>query len=67
MFSLSDADLALASAQNYRFLRKRGITLRSAIDCLIGTFCLLEGHSLLHHDSDFDYFEKHLGLNVARL
>ncbi|HEX5233923.1 MAG TPA: PIN domain nuclease [Silvibacterium sp.] len=55
---------AMASAQNYRFLRAHGHTIRKTIDCLIATFCLTEGHSLLHRDHDFDPFEKHLGLRV---
>jgi hypothetical protein len=33
--------------------------------CLIATFCLTSGHALLHCDSDFDPFEKHLGLKVV--
>jgi predicted nucleic acid-binding protein len=57
--------LAHQSAQNYRTLRKKGITVRKTIDCLIATFCIAENHSLLHRDNDFDGFEKHLGLNVA--
>lgn len=32
------------------------------IDCFIATFCLRNGHSLLHRDRDFDHFEKFLGL-----
>ena len=60
-----DEALALASAENYRFLRKRGITLRKTIDCLIATFCIREGHSLLHRDADFTHFERHLGLLVV--
>ena len=56
--------LALAAAQNYRFLRSQGRTVRKTIDCLIATYCIAEGHSLLHRDRDFDAFEKHLGLQV---
>ena len=64
IFSTGGEDLAVASAQNYRTLRRRGITVRTTIDCLIATFCLREGHPLLHHDSDFNPFETHLGLQV---
>ena len=56
--------IAQQSAQNYRTLRKKGITVRKTIDCIIATFCIEENHSLVHRDSDFDGFEKHLGLNV---
>ena len=58
------AELAMASAAHYRMLRRRGITIRSTIDCLIATFCIREGHRLLHNDRDFEPFEKHLGLKV---
>jgi predicted nucleic acid-binding protein len=57
-------DMAIAAAQNYRLLRAKGITLRKTIDCLIATFCIEHGHSLLHNDRDFDPFEAHLGLRV---
>jgi len=56
--------LAQQSAQNYRALRKKGITVRKTIDCLIATFCISEEHILLHRDNDYDGFEKHLGLKV---
>lgn len=56
--------LAISAARNYRSLRGQGITVRKTIDCLIATFCIENGHSLLHRDRDFDAFEKHLGLKV---
>jgi predicted nucleic acid-binding protein len=64
VFDTGGKPLAVASAQNYRFLRSRGHTVRKTIDCLIATFCLTEQHSLLHRDRDFDPFEKYLGLRV---
>jgi predicted nucleic acid-binding protein len=64
VFDTGGEVLAVASAQNDRFLRSHGHTIRKTIDCLIATFCLVEGHSLLHRDHDFDPFEKHLGLRV---
>ena len=65
VFSTGGVDPAVASAQNYRSLRKRGIRVRKTIDCLIATFCLDSGHSLLHRDHDYDPFEAHLGLQVV--
>ena len=65
VFQTGGMDLAIAAAQNYRSLRARGHTIRKTIDCLIATFCLREGHGLLHRDHDFDPFEKHLGLRVV--
>lgn len=64
VFSTGGEGLAIASALNYRLLRSRGNTVRKTIDCLIATFCLDSGHSLLHRDRDFDAFEKYLGIAV---
>ena len=57
--------LAVQSARNYRFLRKKGVTVRKTIDSLIATYCIENDHELLHNDSDFDGYEEHLGLRVV--
>ena len=57
-------DVALASARNYRTLRARGVTVRKTIDMLIATFCLENGHRLLHADRDFVPIAEHLGLET---
>lgn len=59
-----NSELVVQSARNYRLLRKRGITVRKTIDSLIATYCIENGHTLLHNDSDFDGYEKYLGLRV---
>lgn len=51
-------------AANYRTLRARGITVRKTIDMIIGTFCIENGHVLLHNDKDFEPMHQHLGLRV---
>jgi len=56
--------IALASARNYRKLRANGITVRNTIDMLIASFCIENGHRILHADRDFDVIEAHLGLAV---
>ncbi|HEY8709171.1 MAG TPA: PIN domain nuclease [Burkholderiaceae bacterium] len=58
--------LALGAAQHYRGLRAQGITVRSAIDVLVGTFCIEHDYALLHRDRDFDAFEHLLGLRGWR-
>ncbi len=65
VFAAGGTDLALATARNYRLLRARGRTVRATIDGLIATFCLLNGHALLHNDRDYDAFEQILGLTVV--
>jgi predicted nucleic acid-binding protein len=62
--SLVDLALAIQNARNYRVLRKLGVTVRKTIDCFIATYCIENGHDLLHCDADFDPFEAHLGLAV---
>jgi predicted nucleic acid-binding protein len=65
LFETGGVDLAIEAARNFRRLRQHGHTVRKTIDCLIATFCLQHGHSLLHRDRDFDHFEELLGLTVV--
>ncbi len=46
-------DFALA-AELYRTARRRGITIRKTLDCLIAAPCVRTGAPLLHADADFD-------------
>ena len=57
-------NVAIQSAQNYRILRKSGVTVRKTIDVIIGTFCIMEGLPLLHDDRDFDPMVSHLFLRT---
>jgi predicted nucleic acid-binding protein len=66
VYTVGGAEIAIKSAENYRFLRSQGITVRKTIDCLIATFVIEHGFSLLHSDRDFDPFETHLRLDVVR-
>lgn len=70
LLALPYADLvgdvvALESARNYRSLRRKGITVSKAIDVIIATFCIRNGHVLLHRDRDFEAMTEHLGLRTA--
>jgi predicted nucleic acid-binding protein len=65
VFETGGVPLAIEAAERYRTLRRRGHTVRKTIDCLIATFCLRHGHSLLHADSNFDPFEQLLDLSVV--
>ncbi|MFC2157655.1 PIN domain nuclease [Acidobacteriota bacterium] len=59
-------ELAIKSAENYRFLRRKGATVRKTIDVIIGTFCIHHNISLLHDDQDFDPLIQHLKLDAIR-
>jgi predicted nucleic acid-binding protein len=65
VYTIGGTEIAVKSAENFRFLRRRGITVRKTIDCLIATFVIEQDFSLLHSDRDFDPFEVHLGLKVV--
>jgi predicted nucleic acid-binding protein len=65
LFETGGSGLAIEAARNFRHLRRRGRTVRKTIDCLIATFCIQRGHTLLHRDRDFDHFEELLGLTVV--
>ena len=59
-------EIAIQAANNYRKLRKQGITVRKTIDVIIATFCIENGFPLIHNDRDFDPIEEILGLIVKR-
>ena len=63
-FDIGGKDMALQSAKNYRYLRKKGVTVRKTIDSMIATFCIENKLTLLHNDKDFQTFVKHLKLKV---
>lgn len=63
-FEMVGFHIAEKSAQNYRLLRSRGVTVRKTIDVLIGTFCAENDLQIVHHDRDFDLMAPHIGLDV---
>ena len=65
MILVSDDNIAIQAARNFRLLRARGVTIRKTIDTLIATRCIEDGHDLLYSDRDFDPFVEHLGLRSA--
>lgn len=65
VLDMGGAAIALQAADNYRYLRQHGITIRKTIDCIIATFAIAGGHTLLHNDRDFVPFTTFLGLTTA--
>ena len=61
---ICNSTIALQSAENYRQLRKRGVTIRKTIDCLIATYCIERKLAQLANDRDFEPFAEHLGLQL---
>ncbi|MCG7982540.1 MAG: PIN domain nuclease [Candidatus Thiodiazotropha lotti] len=54
--------MAIRSAENFRALRKKGLTVRKTADVIIATFCIDQKLPLLFSDKDFKPFVEHLGL-----
>jgi len=65
MYELLGVGMALKVAENYRTLRKKGITVRKTADTIIATFCIEYGFPLLYSDRDFEAFVRRLGLKSA--
>jgi predicted nucleic acid-binding protein len=63
--TIVDRQVSLQAVVNYRYLRKKAITVRKTIDCLIATYCIINRVPLLFSDRDFDPFVEHLGLIKA--
>lgn len=62
---LGGRDVATLAAENYRRLRRLGVTVRSTIDVVLATRCIVSDYRLLHDDQDFDAFAQHLGLRCV--
>ncbi len=54
LLRLNDLDDFALAAQLYRAARRKGVTIRKTLDCLIAAPCVRTGAPLLHADADFD-------------
>ncbi len=55
----------VAAARLYRLCRSKGVTIRSAIDCLIAQLCLRDGLALLTLDRDFSGIASYAPLRLV--
>ena len=62
IFQIMTPELALLGADNYRALRRKGVTVRKSVDNWIATFCIENQLPLLFSDKDFNPFVEHLNL-----
>ena len=65
IFELLGKKMAVKSADNFRKLRKKGVTIRKTADVIIASFCIEHNLPLLFSDKDFKPFVEHLGLRDA--
>jgi predicted nucleic acid-binding protein len=57
-----NGDLVLKASENYRKLRKKGITIRKTNDVIIASYCIEHKIPLLFSDRDFKPFVELLNL-----
>ena len=55
------------AARLFRSLRRKGITVRGAVDCVIAQTCLDIEAELLSPDADFEHIASHTPLRLCRL
>ena len=63
--NMLSVEYSLAAADYYRKLIKRGVSVRKSEDVIIATYCIKNGHALLHSDRDFQHFENYFGLRFV--
>ncbi len=56
----------ILSAEIYRKLRRKGITIRKTVDCMIAAVAIENDIALVHNDRDFIPIEKHFGLKILK-
>lgn len=53
-----------SAAELYRTLRRKGITIRNTVDCMIAAVAIEHDIALLHNDRDFVPISEHFGLKT---
>jgi len=67
MFLPMDLQTFVRAATLYRLLRRKGITIRKPVDCMIAAVSIEHDIALLHKDRNFDPIETHCGLKVVHI
>jgi len=57
---------AIGSAELFRFLRKKGVTIRKSNDCLIAFYAISFSVTLVHADRDFDQISQCSDLKILK-
>ena len=66
LFSLNPAFTHLEAARIYYDCRRKGLTIRSSIDCFVAQLALEVDGIVLHNDGDFESIAKVRPLQVLR-
>ncbi len=52
------------AAELYRSLRKKGVSIRKPVDCMIASVAIEYNIQLLHNDRDFNHIARHSKLRI---
>jgi predicted nucleic acid-binding protein len=66
MVDINILELTNKAIDIYRTLRKKGVTVRKSIDCLIAAYAIIGKMSLLHKDNDFEEIAKEYKLRILK-
>jgi predicted nucleic acid-binding protein len=64
MVDINLMDVTNKAIDIYRTLRKKGITIRKSMDCLIAAYAIIGKMYLLHKDNDFTEIAKECKLKI---
>jgi predicted nucleic acid-binding protein len=62
-----DVDGHVAAARLLRLMRRRGITVRGAVDCVVAQTCIVADAELLTSDRDFIGIARHAPLRLCAI
>ncbi len=65
-FDYEPYEFSIKAAELYRALKRKGVTIRKANDCLIASICIHNNFPLFHNDKDFDNIAKHTSLKIYK-
>lgn len=65
MLLLDPVEAAIGGAELYRFLRKKGVTIRKPNDCLIAYHAISYKIPILHNDADLGQIAQHTPLRFV--
>ncbi|MEA5406055.1 PIN domain-containing protein [Arcicella sp. DC2W] len=66
ILQLDAVEIAIESANLYRSLRQKGVTIRKANDCLIAAYAIHFKVEICHQDSDFDLIAENSSLKITQ-
>jgi predicted nucleic acid-binding protein len=67
MIEIDLMDVTNYAINLYRYLRKKGITIRKSVDCLIASYAILGDMYILHNDSDFTQIARESKLKIYKI